>query len=124
MIEVIDLEELKESEETNPPSFNESQKLALQCYNSRQKYDEKLFQAFMVKNTLKSNQVDARQHPHRNRNSSNRFGDNKLTVENVLYNNNTSSAMSVLAVDNILTSITNTKVKEVISVKTNNILFI
>ena len=78
----------------------------------------------MVKNTSKSNQVDARQHPHRNRNSSNRFGDNKLTVENVLNNNNNSSAMSVLTVDNILTSITDTKVKEVISVKTNKILFI
>ena len=68
MIEFIDLEESKENEETNLPHFKQSQRLALQGNNYRQKYDEELFQTFMVKNALKSNQVDVRQHPHRIRN--------------------------------------------------------
>ena len=55
----------------------------------------------MVKNTLKSNQVDARQNPHRNIKSPNCFGNNKLAVKSVLCNNNNSSTMSILTVDNI-----------------------
>ena len=71
----------------------------------------------MVEIILKSNQLDLRLHPQRIRNSPNRFGDNKLTVQSILYHNNNSSTMSVLTGDNLLTSHTDTKVKEVISVK-------
>ena len=71
----------------------------------------------MVEIILKSNQLYLRLHPQRIRNLPNRFGDNKLTVQSILYHNNNSSAMSVLTGDNLLTSHTDTKVKEVISVK-------
>ena len=65
----------------------------------------------MIKNTLKSNQVDIRRYPQRNRKLPNSFGDNKWTVRIFLCNNNSSSTISVLTVDNILTSITDTEVK-------------
>ena len=40
MIEVIDLVESGKSKEINPHNFKESQRLALQGYNYRQKYDQ------------------------------------------------------------------------------------
>ena len=73
----------------------------------------RFFQAFIVQNTLKSNRLDTRQHPLYIKNSPNRFDDNKLTVQSGVYHNNNSSTMSVLTVDNILTSHTDTKGKEV-----------
>ena len=77
----------------------------------------------MFKNTLKSNKVDVRQYPRRNRKLPNCFGDNNLTVQSVLCNNGNSSATSILTIDNLLTSITDTKVKENSSIKKNNTLF-
>ena len=113
MIEFIDLEESKENEVTNSPNFKESQKLALKGYNSRQKYDEEIFQVSMVQNSLNSNNLDARQHSQHIRNSPNRFGNNNLTIQSVLYHIINSSEMIVATVDNLLTSHTDTKVKEI-----------
>lgn len=76
----------------------------------------------MVKNRLESNQDDTIQHLYRNKKSHNHFGDNKLTVKS-FFNINNLSVMSVLTIDNILARITDTKVKKIISIKTNNILF-
>lgn len=71
------MEEYKSSEESNPPNFQESQRLVLQGYNSLHAQEEQISQALMINNTLKSNQVDIRRYPQRNRKSSNSFGDNK-----------------------------------------------
>ena len=66
----------------------------------------------MVKDRLKSNNLHIKQHLERIWNAPNRFDDDNLTVTNVLYQNNNSSTMSVITVDNTLTRHSDTKVKD------------
>ena len=111
MIEIIDLEETEK--------IKKLIHLILKSYKTSftrlqfSKKMKKIFQAFIVQNTLKSNRLDKRQHPPYIKKSPNHFGDNKLTVQSGVYHNNNSSVMSVLTIDNPLTSHTDTKVKEV-----------
>ena len=58
---------------------------------------------------MKTSRLDTRQQPDRVRNAPDRFSDSKLTV--ILFSqNNNLSAMSVITVDNSLTSQSGTKV--------------
>ena len=66
----------------------------------------------MVKNNLQPNILDTRQYYERIRNAPIRFGDDELTVKNVLFQNNYVSVMSVITVNNALVSHSNAKVKE------------
>ena len=66
----------------------------------------------MVKNTLKPIKLDTIRHPERIWNAPNRFGDDKLTVKRVLYQNNNLSTMSIITVDDALTSHPDAKVKK------------
>lgn len=65
----------------------------------------------MAKNTLKFSCLDIRQHPNRVRNASDRFGGSQLIVRNILCQNNNSSAMSVITIDNALTPQSGAKIK-------------
>ena len=83
-----------------------------QTYKSKHELDEELFRAYLVKNNLQPNILDTRQYYERIRNAPIRFGDDELTVKNVLFQNNHVSVMSVITVDNALVSHSNAKVKE------------
>ena len=71
-----------------------------------------MFRVYFVKNILKTNHLDTRQQPDRGRNTVDRFGDSQVTVRNVLCQSNNSSAMSIITVDNTLTTQSGVKVKE------------
>ena len=103
---------------TNSSNFKEKQSLAIQSYKTRHGHDEELFRAYLVKNTLKTNHLDTRQHPDRVRNVPDRFGDSQLTIRNILCQNNNSSIMSVITIDEALSTQLGAKSKEVNSLKT------
>ena len=113
-IEIIGLEEMGK---TNSSNFKEKQSLAIQSYKTRHGHDEELFRAYLVKNTLKTNHLDTRQHPDRVRNVPDRFGDSQLTIRNILCQNNNSSIMSVITIDEALSTQLGAKSKEVNSSK-------
>ena len=52
-IEIIDLEESEEIEETDVSNFKERLSLAFKSYKSRQKLDEELFRAYLDKHKFK-----------------------------------------------------------------------
>ena len=59
--------------------------------------------------------IDKRSHLQQNRNAPDRFGNNDSTIKSVLLQNNDSSTMSVITVDNVFTSHSGEKVKEIIT---------
>ena len=98
MIEIINLDDSVDIQETDTPNWREQQNLAIKYY----KVTEELFRAFMDKNKLKEDTKGKIRQGGRIRNVPDRYGNTNpaISVKIILLKNNDSSVISEMTVDN------------------------
>ena len=102
MIEIINLDDSVDIQETDTPNWREQQNLAIKDYKVKQKVTEEWFRAVMDKNKLKENTKGERRQGGRIRNVPDRYGNTNpaISVKYLLLKNNDPSAISEMTVDN------------------------
>ena len=114
MIEIVNLENGEDIEETDTPNWRKQQNLVIKDYNAKQKVTEELFKSHFDKNKLKENTTEKKRQDARVKNVPDRYGNTNtdVTVQILLLKQNNFSAISVMTVDNAFVNYHSRKVND------------